>query len=71
MTSVTGGVHEYFGTFGRGYAEFNEPSGVTMDRFGNFLIADSKNFRIHVRYVCFVIDIMMFVSKSVMKKYLQ
>ena len=29
--------------------EFIEPSGIAVDRFGNFLVGDSKNNKIKVR----------------------
>lgn len=36
------------GQYGRGAAEFCEPSGVAVDTFGNFVIGDSKSNKIKV-----------------------
>ncbi|XP_013421961.1 tripartite motif-containing protein 3 [Lingula anatina] len=45
-----GQVVKEFGGFGRRPGEFNEPSGVGIDAFGNIVVADSKNDRVQVFY---------------------
>ena len=36
------------GGLGKGPGQFKEPSGVTVDEYGNLLVADSKNNRVQV-----------------------
>lgn len=48
---MNGASYSVIGSFGRDLTNFNEPSGITVDRYGNMLIADSKNDRIHVMLV--------------------
>lgn len=38
----------HFGAKGRRPGEFEDAAGIAFDSFGNFVVADSKNSRLHV-----------------------
>jgi len=44
----TGALVQVIASNGRGPGQFCEPSGITCDSDGNFLVADSKSNRIQV-----------------------
>ncbi|KAK7483925.1 hypothetical protein BaRGS_00024809 [Batillaria attramentaria] len=48
LTSLTGELRKTLATKGHGPGELNEPSGITVDSAGNWIVADSRNNRIQV-----------------------
>lgn len=48
VTDMEGKYLRSFGSYGSGPRQFKEPSGISVDNFGNILVADSKNNRVQV-----------------------
>lgn len=48
ITDLEGKFLRVFGSYGTGPLQFNEPSGVSVDNYGNIVIGDSKNNRVQV-----------------------
>ena len=48
LSTLDGRSIKPFGKLGHSIGEFREPSGVTVDADGNWLVGDSKNNRIQV-----------------------
>ncbi|KAK6185801.1 hypothetical protein SNE40_007951 [Patella caerulea] len=48
LTNRKGELITQFSRYGRAGGEFNEPSGVTVDSDGHWIVADSKNHRLQV-----------------------
>nr|KAI8756156.1 tripartite motif-containing protein 71 [Biomphalaria glabrata] len=48
LSSITGESIRNFGSFGSHAGNFKEPSGVTVDCAGNWIVGDSKNNRLQV-----------------------
>lgn len=49
LTDLHGCFLQVIGRYGRGPMDLVEPSGVAADRYGNFIVGDSKNNKIKVR----------------------
>lgn len=52
LTFLNGKTVKTFGTYGACVGEFKEPSGITVDAVGNWIVGDSKNNRlqVHIKY---------------------
>ena len=49
LTDIHGGLIRSVGMYGTGPSQFIEPSGISVDGYGNMVIGDSKNNRVQVK----------------------
>ena len=50
LINLEGELLHRFGCLGTADGLFNQPSGITVDMAGNWIVADSRNDRIQVLY---------------------
>jgi hypothetical protein len=63
-TTLAGEILCAFGKFGKHKGEFNEPSGLYVDKNGAILVGDSKNDRLQVPFFLFLIRRYVFERNS-------